>query len=318
MHRDPSSAHAAKASVAALSIASNSGLTIGKLAVGLSIGSVSIISEAIHSGVDLIASVIAFIAVRTSAKPPDSKHPFGHGKYENLSGAIEALLILGAAVWIIIEAIHKLKNPQPLDRVGIGMAVMLVSSIVNWLISQRLFRIGRETDSIALQADAWHLRIDVYTSAGVMAGLGLIWIGKLLLPGANLAWIDPVAALCVTVLILKAAWDLTAESVKDLLDARLPDHEEQWIIDHIKSNYPAVTGVHGMKTRKGGSTRFIEFHLITPESMSVRQAHDISDKIELAITDQHPLTHVSIHVEPCQKPCPETCQAGCFRPENAG
>jgi cation diffusion facilitator family transporter len=310
--------HAAKSAVAALSIASNATLLLGKLTVGLLIGSVSIISEAIHSGVDLIASVIAFVAVRTSAKPADAHHPYGHGKYENLSGAIEALLILGAAAWIIIEAIHKLKNPQPIGHVGIGIVVMLVSSLVNWLISQRLFRIGRQTDSIALQADAWHLRIDVYTSAGVMAGLGLIWLGQRLLPGTNLAWIDPVAALGVTVLILKAAWDLTAESVRDLLDASLPEHEEQWIVAHIKSQYPTVSGVHDMRTRKGGSTRFIEFHLIVPAQMSVRQSHDISDEIERDIERQYPVTHVSIHVEPCQQPCPKSCLPGCFRAANVG
>lgn len=315
MTHDPAFTHHQKARVAALSVASNSILVVLKLLVGVLVGSVSIISEAIHSAVDLVASVIALAAVRTSAKPPDSRHPFGHGKYENLSGAVEALLILAAAVWIIVEAVHKLRNPQPLEKLGIGVAVMMVSSVMNWLISRRLFRIGRATDSIALQADAWHLRIDVYTSAGVMGGLGLIWVGHQFLPSANLEWVDPVAALCVTVLILKAAWDLTLESVGDLLDARLPEEEERWIIDHIKMHFPTVRGVHGLKTRKGGATRFIEFHLIMPEGMSVRAAHDISDEIEAAIENRYPVTHVSIHVEPCQKPCQDSCLKGCFRPE---
>ncbi|MEI8140088.1 MAG: cation diffusion facilitator family transporter [bacterium] len=307
--------HKRKAGVAALSILSNATLVVLKLLVGLLIGSVSVLSEAIHSAVDLVASVIAFLSVRTSAKPADVRHPFGHGKYENLSGAIEALLIFLAAIWIIFEAVHKLIAPQPLEKAGIGVIVMSVSAITNWLISRRLFRIGRETDSIALQADAWHLRTDVYTSLGVMAGLGIIWSGYWVVPTWNLNWVDPVAALCVAILILKAAWDLTAESVKDLLDARLPDEEEAWIINYIRELRPLVQGVHDLRTRKGGAMRFVEFHLIVPESMTVAEAHAISDKIEEAITARYPATHVTTHIEPCRQPCPETCLPGCFLTE---
>ena len=304
--------HQRKAGVAALSIISNATLVVFKLLVGLLIGSVSVLSEAIHSAVDLVASVIAFLSVKTSAKPADARHPFGHGKYENLSGAIEALLIFLAAIWIIFEAIHKLRAPQPLEKAGFGVIVMLVSAIANWLISGRLFKIGRETDSIALQADAWHLRTDVYTSIGVMAGLAIIWSGYWLAPTLNLNWVDPVAALCVAVLILKAAWDLTSESIKDLLDARLPDEEETWIIDYVKKCQPSVQGLHDLRTRKGGAMRFVEFHLIVPENMTVAQAHDISDKIEEAIIARYAATHVTIHIEPCRRPCPETCLPGCF------
>lgn len=315
MHTCSADMHKRKAGVAALSILSNSTLVGLKLLVGLLMGSVSVLSEAIHSAVDLVASVIAFLSVRTSAKPADARHPFGHGKYENLSGAIEALLIFLAAIWIIYEAVHKLMAPQPLEKAGIGVMVMLVSAIANWLISGRLFKIGRETDSIALQADAWHLRTDVYTSVGVMAGLAVIWGGYWLAPTWNLNWVDPVAALCVAVLILKAAWDLTAESVKDLLDARLPEEEETWIMNFIRELCPMVQGLHDLRTRKGGAMRFVEFHLIVPEKMTVAEAHDISDKIEEAITARYPSTHVTTHIEPCRRPCPETCLPGCFLTE---
>jgi len=307
--------HQRKAEVATLSILSNATLVGLKLLVGLLIGSVSILSEAIHSAVDLVASVIAFLSVRTSAKPADTQHPFGHGKYENLSGTIEAFLIFLAAIWIIYEAIHKLITPQPLEKAGIGVVVMLVSALANWLISRRLFKIGRETDSVALQADAWHLRTDVYTSFGVMAGLGIIWGGSWFVPTWNLNWADPVAALCVALLILKAAWDLTAESVKDLLDVRLPDEEEAWIIHYVKELRPLVQGLHDLRTRKGGAMRFVEFHLIVPEKMSVAQAHEISDQIEEAITARYPATHVTTHIEPCRRPCPDTCLPGCFLTE---
>ena len=304
--------HAKKAGVAALSVASNAVLVTLKLLVGLIIGSVSVISEAIHSAVDLVAAIIAYVSVRTSAKPADPRHSFGHGKYENLSGAIEAILIFMAAIWIIQEAIHKLVVSQPLEKVGIGVGVMLVSSLVNWGVSSRLFKVGRETDSIALKADAWHLRTDVYTSAGVMAGLGVIWVGARIFPAYNLNWVDPVAALCVAVLILKAAWELTLESVRDLLDASLPEGEEQWIQDYAKGLGPNVCGLHGLRTRKGGNTRFVEFHLIVPENLSVGEAHEISDDIENAIISRYPSAHVTIHIEPCKKPCPETCRPGCF------
>lgn len=318
MHTGSIEMHRRKAGVAALSIVSNATLVGMKLAIGLLIGSVSVLSEAIHSAVDLVASVIAFLSVRTSAKPADARHAFGHGKYENLSGAIEALLIFVAAIWIIVEAIHKLIAPQPLERAGIGVVVMLVSAVVNWLISRRLFRIGRETESVALQADAWHLRTDVYTSIGVMAGLAVIWIGYWLMPARNLNWVDPVAALCVAVLILKAAWELTAESVKDLLDARLPDEEEAWIIGHIKEFHPMVQGMHDLRTRRGGAMRFVEFHLMVPEQLTVVEAHDISDRVEEAIMARYPATHVTTHVEPCRRPCTETCLGGCFRGGEAG
>ena len=154
-----------KSSVALLSVASNTILVLLKLTVGIIIGSVSVISEAIHSSVDLLAAMIALFAVRTSGKPADAEHPFGHGKVENMSGTVEALLIFLAAGWIIFEAVKKLKNPEPLEEVGWGVAVMIVASAANILVSRALFKVGKETDSVALQADAWHLRTDVYTSA---------------------------------------------------------------------------------------------------------------------------------------------------------
>jgi cation diffusion facilitator family transporter len=190
-----------KAAVALLSIISNSVLVVLKLITGVFTGSVSVLSEAAHSSMDLIASIIAFFAVRISARRPDSEHPFGHGKVEDISALAEALLILIAAAWIIYEAIHKLINPRPLETVDWGLAVMLFSVLTNIVVSQLLFRVGKKTDSPALIADAWHLSTDVWTSAGVLAGLVIIWTGKKFWPGINLDWIDPVAAILVAVLI---------------------------------------------------------------------------------------------------------------------
>ncbi len=157
-----------KESAARLSVLSNSFLVVFKVIIGVAIGSVSIISEAIHSGVDLLAAVIAMFSVKTSSVPADERHPFGHGKIENISGFVEALLIFGAAFWIIFEALQKLNVPDVMENPQWGVGVMLFSAVMNFIVSQKLFQVGKEADSIALHADAWHLRTDVYTSAGVM------------------------------------------------------------------------------------------------------------------------------------------------------
>ena len=272
-----------KIAVARLSVLSNTALVIAKLVIGIIIGSVSVISEAIHSGVDLLAALIAFFAVKQSDTPADEKHRFGHGKFENLSGTIEAFLIFVAAAWILYEAIHKLIKPAPLEQVGWGVIVMLVSSVVNIIVSEMLFKVGNKTDSIALKADAWHLRTDVYTSAGVMAGLGLIWLGKLIMPGTVIHWLDPVAAILVAVLIIHAAYVLSKNAIADLLDTSLGMEEEEWIIEKIRGMYPEVYGFHNLRTRKSGPKRFIEFHIKVNPEMSVRESHDLNDRLVLEI-----------------------------------
>jgi cation diffusion facilitator family transporter len=306
-----------KVRVATLSVVSNATLTIMKLIVGLFIGSVSILSEAIHSGVDLIAAVIALFSVKTSSIPADAHHPFGHGKIENLSGTIEALLIFLAAVWIIFEAVKKLLHPEPIATIGWGIGVMLLSAFVNLGVSHMLFKVGRETDSIALQADAWHLRTDVYTSAGVMTGLAMIWIAGRLFPGINLNWLDPAAAIGVAVMIIKAAWDLTRQAARDLLDVNLPPEEEAWIRQRIQEHQPAIHGFHQLRTRKSGHFRFVECHLKVDPLMTVRSSHQITEDLTAAIEEKYPDTSVTIHVEPCDGRCETNvkCLAGCLLPE---
>lgn len=298
-----------KSSVALLSVASNTILVLLKLTVGIIIGSVSVISEAIHSSVDLLAALIALFAVRTSGKPADAEHPFGHGKVENISGTVEALLIFLAAGWIIFEAVKKLKDPEPLEEVGWGVAVMMVSSAANILVSKTLFKVGKETDSVALQADAWHLRTDVYTSAGVMAGLAIIWIGRIVLPGTDLNWVDPVAAIGVALLIIKAAYQLTVESARDLLDVSLPKDEEACIRKRIAAFAPTIRGFHRLCTRKSGSHRFVEFHMIVDPSMTIDESHRIADMLTCSIKQQYPGTTVHIHIEPCD--CNSTNEGKC-------
>jgi len=300
-----------KTSTAILSVASNTLLIIIKVVVGLLIGSVAVISEAIHSGMDLVAAVIAFLAVRASGREADERHPFGHGKFENLSGTIEALLIFAAAAWIIYEAIRKLIDPHEIDMPFWGVGVMLVSALVNLFVSQRLFKVGKETDSVALKADAWHLRTDVYTSTGVMVGLLVIWVVGMISPGVDLRWLDPVVAILVALMILKAAWDLTRESARDLMDVSLPEEDVAWIGRLINDGWPQVHSFHHLRTRKAGSNRFVDFHLVVDDHMPVGEAHALSDQIVLAIKERLPETRVNIHVEPCEFECKDACVSGC-------
>ncbi len=306
-----------KTNAAILSVASNSLLIILKVVVGLSTGSVAILSEAIHSGVDLIAALIAFFAVRASSREADDRHPYGHGKFENISGTIEALLIFVAAAWIIYEAVKKLMDPQPIEMPGWGVAVMLVSALVNTFVSRRLFKVGKETDSVALQADAWHLRTDVYTSVGVMLGLLVIWVGGAVWPGVDLDWLDPAVAILVACLIIKAAYDLTRDSARDLLDVGLPGEDVEWIAGFVAEGWPAVRSFHHLQTRKAGPTRFIDFHVVVDDGMPVAEAHALADEIVVAIKERVPGSRVHIHVEPCDFECRPSCVNGCAVDEEA-
>lgn len=301
-----------KSAVALLSVASNAFLVAIKLVIGLFIGSISVISEAIHSGVDLVAALIALFSVRKSAKPADHDHPYGHGKVENISGTIEAILIFLAASFIIDEALHKLVNPQPLGMVGWGIGVMLVSSVINIVVSHLLFVVGRATESVALEADAWHLRTDVYTSAGVLFGLTVIWVGKRVVPDLNLDWIDPAAAIAVALLIIRAAYRMVKKSARDILDASLPDHEVSQVKGLIFKQTPAVVGFHGLRTRKAGSTRFVDLHLLVDQDMTVFESHEITQVITDDIRQLFPDTYVNIHIEPCDKTCPPECTKQCI------
>lgn len=281
-----------------LSVVSNSVLVVSKLGIGLLIGSVSVISEAIHSGVDLAAAVIALVAVRKSGKPPDADHPFGHGKLENISGTVEALLIFVAAIWIIVEAVKKLIHHEPLEAVGWGIGVMLASAVANLVVSQQLFRVGRKTNSAALLADGWHLRTDVYTSAGVMVGLALIWLGQRVFPDRDLSWVDPVCAIAVALLIFRAAWELTIESGRDLLDVKISDRDESIVREVIAEFQPVVHGAHKLLTRRSGHARFVQFHIQVSGEMTVEESHQLTHRIAQAIATRLPETVVVIHVEP--------------------
>jgi cation diffusion facilitator family transporter len=277
-----------KTKTARLSIISNCSLITLKVVAGILSGSVSILSEAIHSGMDLLAAVIAFFSVRLSDTPPDTEHPYGHGKYENISGVIEAFLIFIAAGWIIYEAIYRIIAPSPVEKIEIGAAVMAVSAIVNFFVSRRLYKVAKKTDSIALEADALHLKTDVYTSVGVAVGLFLLWITK---------WhiLDPLVAIAVALLILRESYRLMRNAFSPLVDTALSAEETQIITEEISKRGFAF---HNLRTRKSGHSRFAELHLEMPENVELKDVHKICDEIENAIENRIRYIEINIHVEP--------------------
>jgi cation diffusion facilitator family transporter len=292
--------HRLKAQTAHLSVISNTGLVLMKFAVGFALGSVSIISEAIHSSMDLLAAVIAFFSVKKSAEPPDAGHSFGHGKFEDISGLIEAVLILVAALVIIIEAAFRLLSGdwQEFDQTFLfaGIAVMGISVLANWYVSSRLMKVARMTESIALESDAWHLRTDIYTSLGVFIGLVLIHFTGLVI-------LDPLIAIWVGLVILNVSVDLLKRSFADLIDHSLPEKDEKRIIDIICAHSSEYAGFHGLRTRRSGPEIFIEFHLVVPGEVSVTQSHDLADHLEADLHVEYPRANVTIHIEPCTRGC---------------
>jgi cation diffusion facilitator family transporter len=279
----------AKVSIARLSIVSNSLLIIIKLTVGIISGSVSILSEAIHSSMDLVAAIIAFFSVRVSDNPPDSRHPYGHGKIENISGVIESLLIFLAAIWIIIEAVRKLLGEKiELDSIALGSVVMLISAIVNAFVSRKLYKVARATNSVALEADALHLKTDIYTSLGVAIGLGII-----IITGIN--WLDPVIAILVALFIIREAFHLLKKAFTPLLDTAWSNNE----IEELRTKLNSLNvSYHDLRTRVAGNYRFIDIHIQIPEYVTVGNAHKYCDKIEKELTEVYENLTVTIHVEP--------------------
>ena len=284
-----------KEKTALLSVCSNSVLVIMKFIVGFALGSVSIISEAIHSGMDLLASVIAFFSVRKSGEAPDEEHQFGHGKYESVSGMVEAILIFIAAILIINEAVQKILTPsyEPMNPLLMwaGIAVMGISAGVNTFVSARLMKIASKTESIALESDAWHLRTDIYTSIGVMTGLILIW-----LTGIHL--LDSIVAIGVALVIMKAAYDLTMKSYKDLIDFRLSEKEVSRITSIICEHQSEYVNFHGLRTRRAGPEIFIDLHLVLDKDITVEQSHDFTEHLEKDLKLEFPRACITIHVEP--------------------
>ncbi|HJW75765.1 MAG TPA: cation diffusion facilitator family transporter [Thermoleophilia bacterium] len=291
-HLSLEEANRVKARAAYVSIVSNSVLITFKLAVGIISGSVGIISEALHSGSDLLAAIIAFFSVRQAAKPADLRHRYGHEKVENVSGVIEGALILGAAVVIIYEATQKLIHGLHIDHLWLAIGVMLVSAAVNIGVSRYLYPIARRTESAALEADAAHLLTDVYTSLGVAAGLALVKL-------TGETFFDPLLAIAIAAIIIRTAIGLMSQSTRVLLDEALPDDELAVIRDTVAEHRgELIIGYHRLRARRAGSKRHIDLHVTVEDDMGIVDAHDAAMHISEDIRRRLPNAEVLVHVEP--------------------
>ena len=294
-----------KIAVARLSVYSNASLVILKLLASPLTGSVAVLSEALHSGIDLLAALIARYSVKKSAEPADTEHRYGHGKYENLSGMIEGALIFIAAAWIIYEAGWKFFHPKLPDVIYAGMIIMGVSAVLNFAVSNKLTEVAKKTDSLALEADAYHHRTDVWTSAGVFIALGLVLLTKI-------DWFDPAVAMVVAMFIIHAAYDITRRSAEGLVDKSLPEAEIKLIESIIKEHQSEVLNFHRLRARKMGAERQIDLHMVVPRNLSVKEGHDLVDDLEHDIKKELPKSIIVIHIEPCDANC-EMCK---MSPEN--
>jgi len=258
-------------------------------------GSVGLLSDAIESFVNLLAALVAFWALMVARKPADSEHAFGHTKAEYLAGGFEGMAIIAAAAGIAAAAVDRLFHLQPLTDVGAGVLVSVAASAVNGVVALILLRAGRRLDSITLRADAWHLLTDVWTSAGVLAGVGLVWATGWLV-------LDPIVALLVAANIVWTGMRLLHETGQGLLDRALNEEELKKIDAVLESYRPRGVEFHELRTRAAGPRRFVQMHVLVPGSWSVQKGHDLLEEVEQTLTGVLPGASVITHLEPLEDP----------------
>lgn len=253
-------------------------------------GSVGLLSDALESFVNLAGACMALAMLSLAAQPADDEHRFGHGKAEYFSSAFEGGLILVAAGSIAYAAVLRLMDPQPLESVGVGLGVSVVASVINLLVARSLMSVGRQFNSITLEADARHLMTDVWTSAGVIAGVGLVWLTGWL-------WLDPAIAILVAANIVWTGWQLLGRSAAGLMDASLPAAQLEGI-RRVLDKYRA-TGLqfHALRTRQAGARAFVTMHVLVPGQWTVHEGHEWLERIEAEIREVVPHVHVTTHLE---------------------
>lgn len=261
-------------------------------------GSVSLLSDALEAIVNLAAGLIALGALTIADQPADDRHTYGHDKAEYFSSGVEGMLILVAAVSIIVTAAGRLLHPAALENLGLGLLVGSLAAAMNFAAARVMMKVAKEHDSITIEADAQHLMTDVWTSAGVLAGLLVIMVVP--------AWqiLDPLIAMAVGVHIIFTGVQLLRRTVDGLMDAALSEDEVGHMMQLIKSQLPAGASFHDLRTRKAGARRFVEFHLLVPGATSVHQSHALCDRIETAIEAHLSRASVTIHVEPAETETP--------------
>ena len=258
-------------------------------------GSVGLLSDAIESFVILAGALMALAMLTLAALPADDNHAHGHSKAEYFSSAFEGFLILLAALAIGYTSIERLINPRPLEAVDVGLLVSVVASAINLATAKILMKVGREQNSISLEADAHHLMTDVWTSAGVIAGVGLVWLSDWL-------WLDPVIAILVALNILWTAWQLMHRSASGLMDESLPAEQLKLIETLLASYREQGLDFHALRTRQSGNRAFVTLHVLVPGHWTVQLGHNWADRIELEIGKAIPRAHITTHLEPIEDP----------------
>jgi cation diffusion facilitator family transporter len=258
-------------------------------------GSVGLLSDALESLVNLAAAIVALIALSAAARPEDEEHRYGHTKAEYFSSGFEGALILLAAAGIIYTSVRRLLEPQPIEQVGIGLAISTAASFINLGVARVLFRAGRRYHSITLEADAHHLMSDVWTSAGVVVGVGA---------AALTGWhrLDPIIAIAVALNIVRTGMDILRRSLLGLLDTALPDELQRKISDILAGHTTAGVRFHALRTRQAGAWRFIDFHVLVPGHWSVQRGHDLLEQLEEEVRAAVPNSTVFTHLEPIEDP----------------
>jgi len=282
----------AKFGAARLSVASNSALIVLKIVAGALTGSIAILTEAVHSSIDLIASVVAAVSIRKADEPADEDHMYGHAKIENLAAAIEGMLILAGAGVIVFESVRRLNNGSSVEKLGFGIAVVGLSAAVNLGVSTYLYRKARAYESPALEADAAHLRADAWTSLAVLLGLVLIEItGK--------TQLDAIVALMVASAIVYSGIRILSRSSRVLVDEALPA-EELGLVREAIEQYPGpeLSGYHKLRGRRAGSARYIDVHLQFGSGTSLERAHAVAHELQAQIRQRLPGAEVLVHIEP--------------------
>ena len=281
-------------------------LAIIKLVVAQLSGSMAVMASAIDSLLDILMSGINFMAIRQAELPPDQSHPFGHGKFETLATLFQALVISLSGGWIIYESVVRLSQHKFIENIDQGIGVLAFSAIVSWFIARYLSKIAKQTDSSALEADSLHFRMDIYSNLGLMAGLLMVrWF--------NVFWLDPALSILVASYILHEALQLIKRSLTDILDHELPVEIQQQVHQLISSHEAPLAGYHGLRTRRAGSLKIMDFHLEVCKDMTVAEAHKLADSLEKKIEREISGADVIIHIEPCAvKNCPgaENCTIG--------
>ena len=287
-----------KIRAASISICCALSLAILKLIVALTSGSMAVMASAVDSLLDILMSGVNLMAIRHAEQPPDQCHPFGHGKFETLATLFQAIVILATSGWIIIEATSRLAKENQPSHLNQGIAVLAFSTVASWFIARYLQSVAKKTDSSALEADALHFHMDIFTNLGLLIGLLVVnWL--------QVFWLDSALSILVASYILHEALQLIKRGFTDLLDHQLPDEIQNQVHHLIRTFNGPLAGYHGLRTRRAGSLKIMDFHLEVCKEMTVFEAHKLADALEKRIEGSIQGADVIIHIEPCQEThCP--------------